>query len=131
MVRRTFAVFMALVLSPAAVGAQTKTLTIEATSADVYESRTVAARVIGLAPRGRVLEVAREDGDWATVLWPDAKTGVGFVRLRIGSLASSDSREPSSMSDAQADVDAVEQAILEIWDARQQSATAPHDQPAP
>ena len=129
MVRRTVAGFMTIALIPAALGAQTVTLTIETTSADVYESRTAAARVIGLAPRGHVLEVAREDGDWATVLWPEAKAGIGYVRLRIGSLAKADSQAQSSVSDAQADVDAVEQAILRIWENRSQSTT-PHDQPA-
>ena len=37
MVRHTFAGFMAVVLIPAALAAQTTTLTIETTSADVYE----------------------------------------------------------------------------------------------
>jgi hypothetical protein len=46
-------------LIPAALAAQT-TLTIEATLADVYESPTAAARVIGLHGRaGGVLGVAR------------------------------------------------------------------------
>jgi hypothetical protein len=130
MVRRTVAGFMTVVLIPAALAAQTTTLTIETMSADVYESRAAAARVIGLAPRGRVLQVAREDGDWATVLWPEAKAGIGYVRLRIGSLAKADSEEPSSVSDAQADVDAVEQAVVIIWEARSRSTTTPHDQPA-
>jgi hypothetical protein len=129
MIRHTFAGFLAVVLIPAALAAQT-TLTIEATSADVYESPTAAARVIGLAPRGRVLEVAREDRDWVTVVWPEAITGVGYVRLRIGSLNGTDRKDRSSVSQVRADVDAVEQAIWTIWDARRHSTTAPHDQPS-
>ena len=130
MVRHTFAGFMAVVLIPASLAAQTTTLTIETTSADVYESRTAAARVIGLAPRGRVLEVAREDGDWATVLWPEAKAGVGYVRLRIGSLVRTDRKEPSSVSYVRDDVDAVERAVLTIWESRRHSTSLPHEQPS-
>jgi hypothetical protein len=121
---------MAVALIPAALAAQTTTLTIETTSADVYESRTAAARVIGLAPRGRVLEVAREDGDWATVVWPEAKAGVGYVRLRIGSLVRTDRKEQASADYARDDVDAVEQAIMTIWAARNHSTTQPHETPS-
>jgi len=129
-IRRTCAGFLTAVLIPAALAAQTTTLTIETTSADVYESRTAAARVIGLAPRGRVLEVAREDGDWATVVWPDAKAGVGYVRLRIGSVVRADRKTQPSVRVVRADVDAVEQAVFRIWTARNDSKTAPIDKPS-
>jgi len=129
-IRRTLAGFMTVALIPAALAAQTTTLTIETTSADVYESRTAAARVIGLAPRGHVLDVARADGDWATVLWPEAKAGVGYVRLRIGSLARTDTKTQPSASAVRADVNAVEQTVLRLWEAHRRSSTMPHDQPA-
>ncbi|MGH9255245.1 MAG: hypothetical protein ACRD3C_11835 [Vicinamibacterales bacterium] len=128
MIRHALAGFLAIVVIPAALAAQT-TLTIEAASTDVHESPTVAARVIGQAQRGRVLEVAGEDGDWVTVVWPEATVGVGYVLLRIGSLARTDRNDESSVSDVRADVDAVERAILAIWAARSHSATALHDEP--
>jgi predicted methyltransferase len=129
MIRHTFAGLLAAVLMPTALAAQT-TLTIEATSADVYESPTAAARIIGLAPRGRVLEVAREDGDWVTVVWPEAIAGVGYVRLRIGSFAGTDRKEQFSVSQVRADVDAVEQAIWAIWAARRHSTTTLDEHPS-
>ena len=128
MIRRTCAGLLTVALIPAALAAQTKTLTIETTSADVYDSRTAGARVIGLASRGRVLEVAREDGDWATVVWPEATAGVGYVRLRIGSVARADRRQ-SSVRDVRADVEGVDRAVLRIWTARNGSTPVPVDQP--
>jgi hypothetical protein len=109
----------------AGVRAQT-TLTIEAPSIDVRESATVTAPIIGHVHRGRVLRVTREDGDWAMVVWPEAAAGVGYVRLKIGSLVSTEGDRESSVSDVHADVEGVERAIWAIW----QSATALDDEPS-
>ena len=128
MIRHALAGAMAIVLVPIALAAQT-TLTIEASSIDVHESPTLTARVIGQSQRGRVLEVAREDGDWVMVVWPEATAGVGYVRLRIGSLAATDRNGDDSVSSVRAEVEAVDRAILAIWAARSNSTNAPHDEP--
>lgn len=128
MIRHALAGAVAFVLVPIALAAQT-TLTIEASSIDVHESPMLTARVIGQLQRGRVLEVAREDGDWVMVVWPEATAGVGYVRLRIGSLAASDRNGDYSASSVRAEVEAVDRAILAIWAARSNSTNALHDEP--
>lgn len=128
MIRHALAGAMAIVLVPIALAAQT-TLTIEASSIDVHESPTVTARVIGQLQRGRVLDVAHEDGDWVMVVWPEATAGVGYVRLRIGSLATTDRSGDYSVSSVRAEVEAVDRAILAIWAARSNSTNALHDEP--
>jgi hypothetical protein len=128
MIRHVLAGALVIASIPVAVTAQT-TLTIEASSTEVHESPTAAARVIGRAERGRVLHVAREDGDWAAVVWPEASAGVAYVRLRIGSLTGRDRQSESTVSDVRQDVKAVERAIFAIWAARSQPATASHDEP--
>jgi hypothetical protein len=115
---------LAIVLIPGGLAAQT-TLTIEAASIDVRESATVTAPIIGHVARGRVLQVTREDGDWVTVVWPETAAGVGYVRLTIGSLVSTERNGESSVS-VRADVEGVERAIWAIWHA----ATAWHDEPS-
>ena len=127
MVRHVLAGALVIASIPVAVAAQA-TLTIETSSTEVHESPAVAARVIGRVQRGRVLDVAREDGDWATVVWPGAKAGVGYVRLRIGSLTRTETKSEPPVSDVRADVQAVERAVFAIWAARSQSATAVHDE---
>ena len=129
MIRHVLAGALAIVLIPAGVAAQT-TLTIEAASIDVHESPTVTARVLGQVQRGRVLQVAGEDGDWVMVVWPTAKAGFAYVRLTIGSLAGTDWNNDSSVSDVRADVEAVERAVFAIWAARSHSTTALHDEPS-
>jgi hypothetical protein len=128
MIRHALAGAMAIVLVPIALAAQT-TLTIETSSIDVHESPTVTARVIGQLQRGRVLDVAHEDGDWVMVVWPEATAGVGYVRLRIGSLATTDRNGDYSVSSVRAEVEAVDRAILAIWAARSNSTNALHDEP--
>ena len=128
MIRHALAGAMAVVLVPIALAAQT-TLTIEASSIDVHESPTVTARVIGQLQRGRVLDVAHEDGDWVMVVWPEATAGVGYVRLRIGSLATTDPNGDYSVSSVRAEVEAVDRAILAIWAARSNSTNGLHDEP--
>ena len=129
MVRHVLAGALTIVLMPVGLAAQTA-LTIEAAVIDVHESPTVAAPVIGQVQRGRVLEVAREDGDWAMVVWPGTESGVGYVRLTIGSLASTDRNGEFSVSDVRAEVEAVERAIVAIWDARSHATIALHEEPS-
>lgn len=129
MIRHAIAGAFAIALVPGTAAAQT-TFTIEATSTDVHESPTVDARIVGHAHRGRVLEVTREDGDWLTVVWPEATTHVGYVRLTVGVLARTDGDDERTVSDVQADVDAVERAIWAIWDGRFQATTALHSEPS-
>jgi hypothetical protein len=125
MIRHVLAGVLAIALIPVGLRAQT-TLTIEAPSIDVHESATIAAPIIGYVGRGRVLQVTREDGDWAMVVWPEAAAGVAYVRLKIGSLVSTEKDRESSVSDVYADVEGVEHAIWAIW----QSATALDDEPS-
>lgn len=129
MLRYVLAGAVAIALIPAALVAQT-TLTIEVASTAVHESPTGTARVIGYVPRGRVLDVAREDGDWVMVTWPEATTGVAYVRLSIGSLARTDRSDASSVRDVRADVEAVERAIVAIWTGRSHSTAAVDVEPS-
>ena len=122
MVRHVLAGVLAIVLIPVGLRAQT-TLTIEAPSIDVRESATVTAPIIGQVRRGRVLEVTREDGDWVMVVWPETAAGVGYVRLKVGSLVSTEGDRESSVSDVRADVEGVERAIWAIW-----NSAAVHDE---
>jgi hypothetical protein len=89
MIRHVLAAVVVVCLCPHPVVAQTPVLTIDAASADVYKAPTVASPILGHAPRGRVLEVTREVGDWVKVSWPDAADGIGYVRLVMGSLSRS------------------------------------------
>jgi hypothetical protein len=109
-------------LIPVGLLAQT-TLTIEAPSIDVRESATVTAPIIGHVHRGSVLHVTREDGDWVMVTWPESAAGVGYVRLKIGSLVSTEGDRESLVSDVRADVEGVERAIWAIW-----NSAAVHDE---
>jgi hypothetical protein len=122
MIRHVLAGVLAIVLIPVGLRAQT-TLTIEAPSIDVHESATVTAPIIGYVQRGRVLQVTREDGDWVMVAWPESAAGVGYVRLKVGSLVSTEVDRESSVSDIRADVEGVERAIWAIW-----NSVAVHDE---
>jgi hypothetical protein len=122
MIRHVLAGVLAIVLIPVGLRAQT-TLTIEAPSIDVHESATVTAPIIGYVQRGRVLQVTREDGDWAMVVWPEAAAGVGYVRLKVGSLVTTEKDRESSVNDVRADVEDVERAIWAIW-----NSAAVHDE---
>ena len=82
MIRYTAAVVLAIVLHPALARGQETVLTVDVPSADVYKSATTAAPVIGHAPRGTVLPVARNLGSWVKVTWPDGPE----VSIRLGTL---------------------------------------------
>ena len=127
MVRHARAGALVIALTPVVLGAQT-TLTIEASSIDVREYPATTARVIDQVHQGRVLQVAREEGDWITVVWPETTAGVAYVRLKVGSLASADTNSEFSVNEIRADVEAVERAIFAIWAAGSHSTTASHDE---
>ena len=122
MFRHAFAGVLAIVLVPAALGAQT-TLTIEASSMDVHESPKEDSRVVGQAPRGRVLEIMSNDGEWLRVVWPGPAACVGYVRVKGGALDRTDSDDEQPRS-VRTEVDAVERAIWAIFAARHEEATA-------
>jgi hypothetical protein len=86
MIRLAAAVAVALCLAPSWLHAQGTQLTVKTASADVHKAPTTASPVIGQAPRGAVLEVTRELGDWVKISWPDAQDGVAYVRLSTGSI---------------------------------------------
>jgi hypothetical protein len=86
MIRRFLAV-AAICLMPVPAAAQSTVLTINIARADVRMSPSIASPVIGEAPRGAVLEVTRDVGDWVKVAWPDAPDGAGYVRVSAGSLS--------------------------------------------
>lgn len=87
------ALAVALSLSPSWLWAQTSALKVSAASANVHKFPSMGSPVIGKAPRGAVLEVTRELGDWVKVSWPDGEDGVGYVHLSAGSIAPSYVRE--------------------------------------
>ena len=86
MIRHAVAVAVALCVSPAWLYAQDVQLTVNTTSAEVYKGPSLGSPVIGQAPRGAVLEVTRELGDWVKVAWPSAADASGYVRLTAGTL---------------------------------------------
>ena len=79
-------VAVALCLSPSWLRAQSMQLTVGIASASVHKAPSTGSPVIGQAPRGAVLEVTRELGDWVKVAWPDAEDGAAYVRANTGSL---------------------------------------------
>ena len=109
MIRHVLPVALALCFAPTSGAAQTTVLTVSAPRADVRTSPSIASPVVGEAPRGSVLEVTREVGDWVKVSWPDGPDGIGYVRLSAGSLSGSSAPSanraggmPSTSSDADA-----------------------------
>jgi len=82
----TAVVVAALCLGSAAAFAQNAELTVKVVSAEVHQTPSLGSPVIGKAPRGAVLEVTREVGDWVKVAWPEDKNGTGYVHLSNGSL---------------------------------------------
>src|SRR5687768_12332576 len=105
MSRRAAAVVLALACNPALVSAQDTVLTVTAPAADVYKGPTTVTPVIGRAPRGAVLPVARNLGSWAKVAWPDAPDGVGYVHLTMGRLASAKGGPPATHAAARTAAD--------------------------
>jgi hypothetical protein len=73
-----------LCVAPSALWAQTMR-TVNAAQVDVHKQPTTSSPVIGQVARGRSLEVTREVGDWAQVVWTAAPDRIGYVRVRLGS----------------------------------------------
>lgn len=87
MIRHVTAIAIALLLSPAWLCAQnTLELTVNTQSAKVYKGPSTGSPVIGTAPRGTVLEVTRELGDWVKVNWPSVPDSTGYVHASAGSI---------------------------------------------
>jgi hypothetical protein len=86
MIRHAVAVAFAICVSPASLYAQTAQLTVNTPSATIYKGPSVGSPVIGQAPRGAVLEVVRELGDWVKVTWPAVPDATGYVRTSAGSV---------------------------------------------
>lgn len=108
MIRHVLAAAVVVCLLPCSALGQTPVLTIDAASADVYKSPTIASPIVGRAARGRVLEVTREVGDWVKVSWPDAADGIGYVRLSMGSLARTGALPSNALTSASSAPPAVE-----------------------
>jgi len=87
MIRHILTVVVAVCLAPSWAAAQTTVLTVNVTQADVRKAPSIASPVLGHAPRGSVLEVSRNVGDWVKVSWPDDPDGFGYVRVNEGSLS--------------------------------------------
>jgi Bacterial SH3 domain len=88
MLRHAAAVIVVtLCLGSSSALAQNPELTIKVPSAEVHQTPSLGSLVIGKAPRGAVLEVTREVGDWVKVSWPEDKSGMGYIHLSNGSLA--------------------------------------------
>jgi hypothetical protein len=80
MTRHATALIAAFWLCHTTVYAQAVQSTVTAASAEVRSAPSLVNPVIGRAPRGAVLLITRDVGDWYKISWPDAKDGVGYVR---------------------------------------------------
>jgi hypothetical protein len=86
MIRHVAAVAVMLCVSASWVSAQTIEFTVNTASAQVHKGPSIGSPVIGKAPRGAVLEVTRELGDWVKVDWPSVPDSAGYIRLTAGSI---------------------------------------------
>jgi opacity protein-like surface antigen len=86
MLRAVMVAALIVSVSSARVYAQDTTITVTASSADVYKSPSTGSPVIGHAARGTQLPVTRELGSWVRVVWPSSPDGVGFVHVTMGRL---------------------------------------------
>jgi hypothetical protein len=90
MTRQIATAALVLWLVPSSLFAQTAPDTtslhfvVDTTSANVHNSPSVAAAVVGRVPRGRSLEILRELGDWVKVTWPETRDGFGYVHVSMG-----------------------------------------------
>ncbi|HXW04279.1 MAG TPA: SH3 domain-containing protein [Vicinamibacterales bacterium] len=87
MTRSMSVVAVVLFVFPSLAGAQTAEFTIREASASVHRSPSTGSPVIGRAPRGAVLDVTREVGDWVRVAWAGSEDGAGYIHMRFGSLS--------------------------------------------
>ncbi|MGB2714617.1 MAG: SH3 domain-containing protein [Vicinamibacterales bacterium] len=84
MIRHAAAIAVALLLTPAWLHAQNPEFTVNVQSANVYKGPSTGSPVIGKAPRGTVLEVTRDLGDWLKVTWPSVPDSAGYVHITTG-----------------------------------------------
>jgi opacity protein-like surface antigen len=61
--------------------------TVTVQSAAVRKSPSTGSPAIGQAPRGTVLEVARDIGAWVKVSWADGPDGFGYVHQSMGKMS--------------------------------------------
>jgi SH3 domain-containing protein len=92
------AVVAMICLFPAWLRAQEIQVTINASSASVYQAPSLGSVVIGHAARGTVLDVTRELGSWLKVSWPEAQDGIGYVHASAGRVAYNFSSAPTAAS---------------------------------
>jgi len=79
-------IIVVLCLGSSSALAQSADITIKVAAAEVHVTPSLGSPVIGHAPRGMVLQVTREVGDWVKVSWPQDKGGVGYVLVNEGTL---------------------------------------------
>ena len=84
MIRHAAAIAVALLLTPAWVQAQNPEFTINVQSANVYKGPSTGSPIIGKAPRGTVMEVTRDLGDWLKIAWPSVPDSTGYVHITTG-----------------------------------------------
>jgi hypothetical protein len=91
-IRHASAVALGVVLFSTPVFAQapetsTPQFTVSVQSAAIRKSPSTGSPAIGQAPRGTVLEVARDIGAWVKVPWPDGPEGFGYVHHSMGKMS--------------------------------------------
>jgi hypothetical protein len=86
-IRHISVVAIVLSLSASVASAQNALFTVTAQSAAVRKAPSTGSPVVGQAPRGAVLEVARDIGAWVKVAWLDAPDGFGYVHLSLGKMS--------------------------------------------
>jgi SH3 domain-containing protein len=151
MTRQIAAVAIALALTPATLFAQSEQFTIGISNANVYKMPSTGSLVIGTAPRGAVLAVVRQVGDWVKISWPQVPDGYGYVHVSTGSMrpqpgstpalqsrpagtvASTAAAQPVAVapfgaaSDARTTTMAVDQAVIERGELSQFVAAPTHN----
>jgi hypothetical protein len=87
MFRHAAAALVAVCLTPSWLLAQNAEITVRTPSAAVHRTPSTGSPVVGKAPRGTVLVVTREVGDWVKVDWPESPDGFGYVHVTMGTLS--------------------------------------------
>lgn len=97
MIRHLAALAVVVCVNASPLFAQGLQLTVKAATADIHKFPSIGSPVIGKAPRGTVLEITREIGDWMRVWWPDGENSAGYVHKIVGSIAR-ESSNPNAVS---------------------------------
>lgn len=87
MIRHISIVAVVLSLSASVASAQSSLFTVSVQSAAVRKAPSTGSPVVGQAPRGAVLEVARDIGAWVKVAWLEAPDGFGYVHMSMGKMS--------------------------------------------